>query len=172
MPVQASDSGVVRAAAVRTRDRAGEALNRYVAERGAKPLEPEVAGRLLAGGADSILFGDLFSRFLGAGYETDDCPDSSAILQAQLEILVNEWRCLSRRMAGSPVTDPPSVNDVALRQAGLDCLTRWSSGAAGAKSAIATVVTGEWIDQLGELAAELDDPVKQVIQAARTPWWR
>jgi hypothetical protein len=34
------------------------------------------------------------------------------------------------------------------------------------------MVAGEWIAQLGVLAAGLEEPVAAAVEAARVPWWR
>ena len=37
---------------------------------------------------------------------------------------------------------------------------------------VITGVTREWIEQLGVLAADLEEPVAAAVEAARVPWWR
>ena len=48
-----------RAEAVRARDRAGEAFDAFLNERGAKPLDPDSAARLVSAGSQGLLAGDL-----------------------------------------------------------------------------------------------------------------
>jgi hypothetical protein len=64
------------------------------------------------------------------------------------------------------------VVDAVLQEAALTCLQRWRDDPTGGRAAIAVVVAGEWIGQLGVLAADLEEPVSAAVEAARVPWWR
>jgi hypothetical protein len=60
-----------------------------------------------------------------------------------------------------------------LRQAALDCLTAWQgeSQQLGA-GAIAVAWTREWIEMLGTLVGDLEEPAANVAAGAAAPWWR
>ena len=125
-PGQVVDTGPLRSTAIRARDRAGEAMNHYLNERGAKPLAPETAAQLVAAGTDSILFGDLFERFASSGYRINVCPESASLLRGQLRVLTAAWSHLADRIERStPDSIHPRVSDDEILRAEIMCLARW-----------------------------------------------
>jgi uncharacterized membrane protein YccC len=162
-----------RRAAIRARDRASEALDRYLNERGRKPLAPETGAFLVASGTHMIMAGDVFNVVADAGYEARGCKPGADSLRAQSQALVNTLMRLSGRLAGQPgLDDAPGVSNEALQEAALGCLERWKKDSEGGRPAIAVVAGGEWLQELGRLAAELEEPVTAAVEAARVPWWR
>ena len=64
------------------------------------------------------------------------------------------------------------VSREALRSASLDCLRRWRNEDRVGRGAMAVVIAGEWVQNLGRLEEDLERPVMLAVEAARTPWWR
>ena len=65
-----------------------------------------------------------------------------------------------------------SVSDDVLREVALSSLRRWRAEPASGRSALATVIASEWLQQMGELTTELEEPVTRAVEAAHLPWWQ
>ena len=170
-----TDVSRVRAEAVRARDRAGEAFDAFLNERGAKPLEPQTAGRLVSAGNQALLGGDLLVMVAAdLGYRANACPDGAATVEAQLQVLLRRVRYLADELAGRPQhggrPEPPSA--AALREAAIGCMRRSGSDEQAARGAMAVVIAGEWVQNLAQLEADLEQTVDAAVSAARVPWWR
>ncbi|GAC1526215.1 MAG: FUSC family protein [Chloroflexota bacterium] len=170
-PSQASRA---RALVIHARDRAGEAFEQFLTERGSNPLAPEKAGYLLAMGTHAIMAGDAINVVADMGYQADGCHDGKAALQAHGKIVAMTFQHLADRLAGAPKDTYPhvSLDRHDLREAALICLRRWKTDPAAGRAAIAVVSLSEWIDQLNGLAVALEEPVEEAVKAARVPWWR
>jgi uncharacterized membrane protein YccC len=170
----AEEASRARSLAVQARDRAGEALDRFLTERGAKPLDRETGAFLVASGTHAIMMGDLINVIAEMGYRADGCRAGVTALQSQMQVLLASFRRLADRLGDGPGPTEPQerVSDAVLRAAALTCLQRWGEDLMGGRAAIAVVVAGEWIAQLGALAADLEEPVATAVEAARVPWWR
>ena len=175
------DVGGERRRAVRAHDRAGEAFDQFLNERGAKPLDPETAAFLVAAGTNAIIVGDLLNVIADTGYSWESAgtqaqvsSDGAQALRAQTQLMLASFLQLADRLDGttSPLLSGTSASDDALRQAALSGLLRWRDDPAAGRSALAAVIAGEWIQQLGELAADLEAPVAKAAEGARVPWWR
>ena len=68
--------------------------------------------------------------------------------------------------------DLQPVSREALRSASLDCLGRWRNEDRAGRGAMAVVIAGEWVENIGRLEEDLERPVRLAVEAARTPWWR
>jgi uncharacterized membrane protein YccC len=170
-----ADIARVRAEAVRARDRAGEAFDVFLNERGAKPLEPQLAARLVSAGNQALLAGDLLVVVAGdLGYRAVACPDGAATVEAQVQILLGGIRYLAdelaTRVSHGEHPEPPSA--AALREAGLGCMRRSGSDEQAARGAMAVVIAGEWVQNLARMEADLEQTVDAAVAAARVPWWR
>ncbi|HCG02616.1 MAG TPA: hypothetical protein DEV93_18995 [Chloroflexi bacterium] len=168
------DVAAARRLAVRARDRAGEAFGQFLNERGSKPLDPENAAFLLAAGTNAIIVGDLLNVVADMGYQTDGASNGASDLLAQTQLMLAGFLRLADRLESTPsaLLSGARVSDATLREVALSWLSRWRDGLAEARPAIATVIAGEWIKQLGELETDLDGPVAQATEVARVPWWR
>jgi uncharacterized membrane protein YccC len=168
------DVMVGRRLAVQARERADEAFELYLNERGAKPLDPQAAAVLVAGGTNAMIVGDLLDLIAGMGYQVQNPSDGVIALRAQAQLmlagLVRLADQLDRR--SSALLSGTGVSNGALREAALSSLERWRDNPAEGESAVAAVIAGEWIQQLGELTSELEDPVTRAVDGARVPWWR
>jgi uncharacterized membrane protein YccC len=170
-----TDIARVRAEAVRARDRAGEAFDVFLNERGAKPLEPQLAGRLVSAGNQALLAGDLLAMVAGdLGYRAVACPDGAATVEAQVQILLGGIRYLADELAArvshGEHPEPPSAE--ALREAAVGCMRRAGSDEQAARGAMAVVIAGEWVQNLARMEADLEQTVDAAVAAARVPWWR
>ena len=168
------DAGQMRSLAVQARDRADEAFDQFLNERGAKPLDPRTAAFLVASGAHAITAGDAINVVADLGYQAGGCVDGARALRAQMQAMVATFVQLADRLGSATGGAGPQVrvSDNVLHEAALTCLHRWKEDPAGGRAAIAVVAAGEWIEQLGALAADLEEPVAAAVKGARTAWWR
>jgi uncharacterized membrane protein YccC len=168
------DVAAARRLAVRARDRAGEAFGQFLNERGSKPLDPESAAFLLAAGTNAIIVGDLLNVVADMGYQADGASNGASELLAQTQLMLAGFLRLADRLESTPsaLLSGARVSDATLREVALSWLSRWRDGLAEARPAIATVIAGEWIKQLGELETDLEGPVSKAAEVSRIPWWR
>lgn len=171
----AGDIADARAEAVRARVRAREAFDAFLTERGAKPLAPETAGRLVAAGSQGVLAGDLLVVVgTDMGYQATACPDGATAVEAQVRTLLDGARRFAAALAGKSQDGVgggrPSV--VALRSAAVSCMRRGGGDESAAQGAMAVVIAGEWVENLARLTADLEQPVAAAVEAAAIPWWR
>jgi uncharacterized membrane protein YccC len=163
----------LRDEAVRARDRAGEAFDVFLNERGAKPLQPQTAARLVSAGSQALLAGDLLIVVAAdLGYRARTCPDGAATVETEVRTLLDGLRQFGNELArgtGGPAVGRPSTD--ALRDAALGCMSRAADDEA-ARGAMAVVIAGEWVQNLARMEADLEQPVKSALQAAGTPWWQ
>jgi uncharacterized membrane protein YccC len=80
-----ADVSRVRRQAVEARDRAGEAFDVFLNERGAPSLDPQTAGRLVAA---------------ELGYRGDACPDGAALVHDEVHTLLAGMNRLATGLAG------------------------------------------------------------------------
>jgi Fusaric acid resistance protein-like len=170
-----ADIARIRADAVRARDRAGEAFDAFLNERGAKPLGPDAAARLVAAGSQALLAGDLLVVVAtDLGYRATSCPEGAATVDVQVRSLLagvdhlaDELTGVRHARAGSEHPSPE-----ALRSAAVECMRRSGSDERAIRSAIAVVIAGEWVQNLARMEADLEQPVEAAVAAARINWWR
>jgi uncharacterized membrane protein YccC len=170
----AADVGRLRADAVRARERAGEAFDVFLNERGAKSLKPHVAGRMLSAGNQALLAADLLVVVAAdLRDKASGCPDSVATVGAQVRILLAGFDHLAEDFENEAHSglspEQPSVE--ALRSAAIDCMRNSQSGGDSA-GAMAVVIAGEWVQNLAQLSASLEQPANAAMDAASIQWWR
>jgi uncharacterized membrane protein YccC len=168
------DADPVRRQAVRARDRAGEALDVLLAERGARHLEPRTAGALVAAGNQGMLAGDALTVIATEGYRASSCADGATALRSQVQALLARFLRLADQLEHTrhPTGNVEPAPAEAMRGAALGCLRRWASDETAGRSAMAVVIAREWGENLARLEADLQQPVRAAIDAARIPWWR
>ena len=163
-----------RQVVLRARDRADEAFDMFLTERGVGSLDPETAAFLLSSANQTILAGDLLGVIAGGmGYSAAGCADGARGVRAQVHRLLGGYRALADRLSLSPGPQlEPRVSSASLRDAELGCLRRWNSDAEVGRGAMAVVMAGEWVQYLARLEADLEAAVTTAVEAARKPWWR
>ncbi len=168
------DVSAGRRLATQARERADDAFGRYLIERGTKPLDPQAAAVLVAAGTNAIIVGDLLDLIADMGYHVQDTSDGVTALRAQAQLMLAGFVRLADQLDGrtSALLSGTGVSDDALRAAALSSLQRWRDSPGIGDSAVAAVIAGEWIQQLGELASDLEAPVSRAVEGARVPWWR
>jgi uncharacterized membrane protein YccC len=171
-----TDVGRVRGQAVRARDRAGEAFDVFLNERGARSLQPQTAAHLVAAGGQALLAGDLLVSVAGdLGYRAGACPDGAAVVHAEVHTLLDGIGRLATQLAGGGNHDggaagAPSAD--AVRGAAVGCMRRAGNDEGATRGAMAVVIAGEWVQNLARMEADLDEPVQEAVRAAGAQWWR
>ena len=67
---------------------------------------------------------------------------------------------------------PPSPEALeALRSAAIDCMRR-SKNDGDSAGAMGVVIAGEWVQNLAQLSASLEQPANTAVDAAKGHWWR
>src|SRR5260370_9090183 len=137
--------------AVAARERAGEALDQYLSERGAKPLYAATAGSLCAVGADAILAADLLDLLADSGYRTQGSSDADVTLHGQVGALVGAFARLADRLDAreSAATDGERLSAAALRAAALASVRRWQVDPAEGRAAVAAAGPAPWVHGWG-----------------------
>lgn len=171
----AEDAAEVREGVLRARARAGEAFDAFLNERGAKPLEPRIAGRMISAGSQALLAGDLLiSVATDLEYRAGACPDGVIAVERQLRALSSGIEYLASELDGDAPRgvhpEKPSLEDV--RASAVDCMRSAGDDEGMIRAAMAVVIAGEWLQNLGRLEAELQQPVKTAADASRIHWWR
>jgi uncharacterized membrane protein YccC len=163
-----------RSRAVGARDLAGDAFDQYLTERGAKPLNPETGATLVAAGTYAIMVGDLINVVAELGYQADGCGEGVTPLRAQTKVMVDAYNRLADRLDSETSTADPveNISGDVLREAALTCLRRWKDDPKQGRAAVAVVVAGEWVEELGAEAGDLEEPVTAAVKAAHLSWWR
>jgi len=163
-----------RRVAIQARERAGEAFDVFLNERVASPLDPQTAGFLLSEGNHAMLAAELLDVVAGRmGYRAGGCSEGARAVHAQETIMVKNMVALADRLAlENTRSDLQPVSREALRSASLDCLRRWRNEDRAGRGAMAVVIAGEWVQNIGRLEEDLERPVTLAVEAARTPWWR
>ncbi len=163
-----------RQTVVRARDRADEAFDTFLTERGVGSSDQETAALLLSSANQAILAGDLLGVIAGPmGYSAAGCADGAREVRGQVRALLGTFVGLADRLSLSRPTEPESrVSPAALREAELNCLRRWQSDAEVGRGAMAVVMAGEWVQNLARLESDLEGAVDAVVEGARKPWWR
>jgi hypothetical protein len=169
-----AETARVRAATIRARDRAGEAFDTFLSERGAKPLDPQTAARLVSAGNHGLLAGDALVVIATDGYRAGRYPDGAATVEAQVLALLARFGHLAEDLEQStPARTPPEpLSTQALRGAAVDGMRRAQADELSVRDAMAVVVAVEWVQNLALLAADLEDAVSAVAEATRIHWWR
>jgi uncharacterized membrane protein YccC len=170
----ASAADPARQTVVRARDRADEAFDTFLTERGVGSSDQETAALLLSSANHAILAGDLLGVIAGPmGYSAAGCADGAREVRGQVRALLGTYVGLANRLSLSRATEPESrVSPGALRDAELNCLRRWQSDAEVGRGAMAVVMAGEWVQNLARLESDLEGAVDTVVEGARKPWWR
>jgi uncharacterized membrane protein YccC len=170
----AGEIDVLRLRAVRARDRAGEGLQILLAERGVKHLEQQTAASMVTAGHQVMLAADALNVVaIDLGYRAATCAGGADAIRAEVRVLQTHLANLADRLDDRQAgAKPTPVSSSTMRTAVLDCLGRATHDSASERTSLALVIAGEWAQNLGRLATDVEQPVTLAVDAARIPWWR
>jgi uncharacterized membrane protein YccC len=173
-----AEMSMPRAVAVRARDRAGEALDQLMIERGARRVGFEAPAFLVAAGGYAILVGDLLDLLVAHGYRAAGCADEAAAIDRQARLMLGGFLLLADRLDGrlhAPAAGE-RVSTGVLHGAAAACLREWAARPSGPAAAGHTAMTltncAELVEQLADVTEDLDESVDAAARAARVAWWR
>jgi uncharacterized membrane protein YccC len=172
-----ADVSAARMAAVRARDRAGEAFDQLLVERSARRVGLEVPAFLVAAGSYAILVGDLLEVLVAHGYRAGGCEDETTAVDRQARLMLDGFLGLADRLDGRPAAPAGErVSAGALQRAAAACLRAWANrpeaDAGPGRTPMALTYCAELIEQLADVTVELEAAVETAVHAARIPWWR
>ena len=155
------------------REKAGESFDQLLGEQSFRQLSPDVAGSMVAAADDAVTMADSFQVAVEMGYVASGCASGAQQLDNGAATLVASWFMLAERIEGVGAVRTVPLHREELRQAAVDCLAAWKgeSPQRGA-AAIAVAWTREWVEMLGTLVGDLEEPAANVAASAAAPWWR
>jgi uncharacterized membrane protein YccC len=162
-----------RAQIWQAREKTGESFDQLLGENSSAQLSPEVAGSMVAAADHAVTMADSFQVAVDMGYVATGCVNGAQQLDSGAAALVASWFMLAERLEGVGAVRTVPLHREELRQAALDCLAAWKgeSPQRGA-AAIAVAWTREWIEMLGTLVGDLEEPAANVAASAAAPWWK
>ncbi|OLB91184.1 MAG: hypothetical protein AUI15_23260 [Actinobacteria bacterium 13_2_20CM_2_66_6] len=155
------------------REKAGESFDQLLGEQSFRQLSPDVAGSMVAAADDAVTMADSFQVAVEMGYVASGCASGAQQLDNGAATLVASWFMLAERIEGVGAVRTVPLHREELRRAAVDCLAAWKgeSPQRGA-AAIAVAWTREWVEMLGTLVGDLEEPAANVAASAAAPWWR
>jgi hypothetical protein len=163
-----------QAAAVEV-ERAGEAFEVFLGERGSRTLPTVTWGRVVAAGNDVLLAADGMEAMGLLGYRAEGCRRCAERVREDVEEVVGTLAGYAERLQHRDVPRAPRIRTMTeTRSAVVGCLQAWS-GAPGSPlgpTAIALTTAWYWSVEIARLSANLAQPLAAVATAAQSPWWR
>lgn len=163
-----------RAEVSRAREKTGESFDQLLGEHSSRQLAPEVAGFMVAAADHAVIVADSFQVLVDMGYDATASVDGMQRVDSAGAALVASWFMLAERIEGIAAARTVALHRDELRQAALNSLAAWrddDSPERGA-AAIAVAWTREWLEQLGALVRDLEEPAANVAASAAAPWWK
>jgi hypothetical protein len=156
-------------------DRAGEAFEVFLTERGSRTLPTETWGRVAAAGNDVLLAADAMEAVGLLGYRVEGCEPCARRLRRAVARIVGVFAGFARELEEGRVPPPTSVElPPGTRRAVAACLRAWGGDVESSlgRTAVGMAIAWFWSVEIARLAAELAEPLAAVARAARAPWWR
>jgi hypothetical protein len=156
-------------------DRAGEAFDVFLTERGSRVLPSVTWGRVAAAGNDLLLAADAMEAMGLLGYRADGCEQCADRVRRDAAEVVGVLADYAEQLEEGRV--PPSSRahaTVATRRAVVGCLRAWRGvpDSPLGPTAIALASAWFWSVEIVRLDGELTQPLAAVATAAQSPWWR
>jgi len=162
-----------RAQVWHAREKTGESFEQLLGELSARQLAPEVAAYMVAAADHAVTVADGLQVAVEMGYVASECVDGVHRVDGAGAALVASWFMLAERIEGVRAVRTVPLHHEELRRAALNCLAAWGgdSPERGA-AAIAVAWTREWVEQLGALVRDLEEPAARIAASAAAHWWR
>jgi uncharacterized membrane protein YccC len=156
-------------------ERAGEAFDAFLAERGSRVLPAVTWGRIAAAGNDVLLAADAMEAMGLLGYRTDGCERCAEQVRGDVARMVGVLTGFATQLDHRQVQpSPPTGLAAGTRAAVVGCLRAWDGKPDSplGPTAIALATAWFWNVELVRLGGELAEPLAAVADTARSPWWR
>jgi uncharacterized membrane protein YccC len=169
----AGDADRDRRGAVRAQEVAGDSLEQFLNERGAKPIDPQAAASLVSMGNALLLVADALNVAADIGYEATACAGGAVTTSRAVTVEMASIRRLADRLEGLPGPERTVelVGAGPLDEAAVACLRAWDDSPQGGHAAIAVAAAREWLLQMNRVLETAEEAVAPVVRAARVPWW-
>jgi uncharacterized membrane protein YccC len=162
-----------RAQVKRATEATAESFDQLLRESSSGQLAVDVAAFAVAAADHAMIVADSFQVLVDMGYVAGDCGDEVQRVDRQGAALVASWFMLAERIEGVRAVRTVPLQGEELRQAALSCLGAWrGESSQHGQAAIALAWAREWIEQLGTLVRDLEEPAAEVAASAAAPWWR
>jgi uncharacterized membrane protein YccC len=164
-----------RRAAAAEAERAGEAFDVFLTERGSRMLPTATWGRVAAAGNDVLLAADSMEATGLLGYRTDGCEQCADRVRRDAAEVVSVLAGFAGLLKERRAPPAPRIRAATeTRDAVVQCLRAWrgAQDSSLGPTAIALATAWFWSTEIARLDAELAQPLAAVATAARSPWWR
>jgi hypothetical protein len=156
-------------------DRAGEAFEAFLTERGSRTVPTVTWGRVAAVGNDVLLAVDAIEAMGLLGYRTVGCEDCVGRVRRDVGAVVSVFAGFAAQLEGRGSKPATTVETTAETRGAVEgCLRAWrgASDTGLARTALGLAAAWFWNAELVRLGGELAEPLAAVAAAARSPWWR
>jgi uncharacterized membrane protein YccC len=170
-----ADLDAGRAAVSRELDRAGEAFEVFLTERGSRKLPTITWGQVAAAGNDVLLALGAMEAMGLLGYRTAGCDACVVQVRRDIGEVVHEFDGFADQLEGHDSRPRRAVEaSEGTRGAVEHCLREWKGSPESGldRTAIALTTAWFWDVELARIGRELAGPLAAVSAVARTPWWR
>jgi uncharacterized membrane protein YccC len=164
-----------RQAAAAEVERAGEAFDMFLTERGSRVLPTVTWGRVAAAGNDVLLAADSMEATGLLGYRPHGCEQCADRVREDVAEVVGALTGFAGQLQQRRVTPAPRLRTATqTRGAVVGCLRAWRGvpGSPLGPTAVALATAWFWNAEIARLAGELAQPLAAVATTARSPWWR
>jgi uncharacterized membrane protein YccC len=170
-----ADVDAGRAAVSRELDRAGEAFDAFLTERGTRKLPTITWGRVAAAGNDVLVAVGAMEAMGLLGYRTAGCEQCVSRVRRDVGEVVGEFAGFAAQLEGGEARQRGAVEASArTRDAVEHCLRAWKGRPETGldRTAIGLATAWFWDVELVRLGEDLTGPLADVSAVARSPWWR
>jgi uncharacterized membrane protein YccC len=164
-----------RQAAAAEVERAGEAFDVFLTERGSRMLPTVTWGRVAAAGNDVLLAADAMEAMGLLGYRPHGCEQCADRVRRDAAEVVGVLAGFAGQLQARRVPPAPRIRAAAgTRGAVVGCLRAWRGvpDSPLGPTAIALATAWFWSMEIARLDGELAQPLAAVATAAQSPWWR
>jgi uncharacterized membrane protein YccC len=170
-----ADVDAGRAAVSMELERAGEAFDAFLNERGPRKVPLVTWGRVAAVGNDVLVAVGAMEAMGLLGYRTAGCEQCVSRVRGDVGEVVGEFAGFAAQLEGrdarprNPVEASARTRDAVER-----CLRAWKGSPETGldRTAIGLATAWFWDAELVRLGDDLTGPLAAVSAAARSPWWR
>jgi uncharacterized membrane protein YccC len=169
--VEAVDA--TRAQVQQAREKTAESFDQLLRDHSSTQFAPDDAGFMLAAADLAMIVADSLRLLFDTGYVASEVGAGAERVDSHTAALVASWFMLAERIEGVSAVRTVPLHREELRQAAQAALDAWGGESSQrGKAAIGVAWAREWLEQLGTLVRDLEDPAARVAANAATPWWR
>jgi hypothetical protein len=162
-----------RAQVQQARETTAESFDQLLREHSSRQFAPEVAGFMVSAADQAVIVAESLRLLVDTGYVAGDGWDGTDRVDGHTAAMVASWFMLAERIEGVSAVRTVPLHREELRQAALSALESWrGESSPRGKAAIGVAWVRVWLEQLGTLVRDLEDPAARVAANAAAPWWK